>query len=57
MTKFKRCAVGLLSALLTAGAGSVFAQEDLQIEEIVVTAQKREQSIHDVPVSVTAIGA
>lgn len=57
MTKFKRCAVGLLSALLTAGAGSVFAQEDLQIEEIVVTAQKREQSIQDVPVSVTAIGA
>ena len=36
---------------------AALAESDLQIEEIVVTAQKREQSIQDVPVSVTAISA
>ena len=41
--------VGLL-ALATASTG--FAQ---QLEEIVVTAQKREQSLNDVPMSVSAV--
>jgi iron complex outermembrane receptor protein len=44
------------SSLYLAGliaAGPVFAQS--QIEEIVVTAQKREQSLQEVPVSITAI--
>ena len=49
--------IALLSVLLMAGAGSAIAQDSLQIEEIVVTAQKREQSLQDVPVSVTAIDA
>ena len=35
---------------------SAFAQ-DLALEEIVVTAQKREESVQDIPVSVTAITA
>ncbi len=42
-----------MSALLGLMAGNVQAQSS-QIEEIVVTAQKREQNIQDVPVAVTA---
>ena len=51
-------AVSMPLALLL--AQSVYAQqgdadEQLTLEEIVVTAQKREQSIQDVPISVTAL--
>jgi len=46
----------LFFTLLTTVCAAL-AESDLQIEEIVVTAQKREQSIQDVPVSVTAISA
>ncbi len=42
-----------LSAVLT---GSALAQEAGVLEEIIVTAQKREQSLQEVPISVTAIG-
>lgn len=48
-----------LSAMLTA-AGTARAQEAAtgsQVEEIVVTAQKREQAALDVPMSLTAYGA
>jgi iron complex outermembrane recepter protein len=51
---------GVSTALL---AAPVFAQdaapaeEDAGLEEIVVTAQKREQNLQDVPVSVTALSA
>ena len=40
-----------------AGAASTTAQEDAgwQLEEVVVTAQKREQNLSDVPVAVTAL--
>ncbi len=31
------------------------AADDMAIEDIVVTAQKREQSVHDVPLSITAV--
>ena len=44
----------LASAVL---APTAMAQSALEIEEITVTAQKREQSLGDVPVTVTAIGA
>ena len=40
-------------------AGQAFAQDaasDTQVEEIVVTAQKREQNLQDVPVAVSAFG-
>lgn len=44
--------IGLLICLLTSYASTGFSAE---LEEIVVTAQKREQSIQDVPITITAI--
>jgi iron complex outermembrane receptor protein len=44
--------VGVSAAALGALAGPAFAQTE--IEELVVTAEKREQSLQDVPVAVTA---
>lgn len=41
-------------SLLAISAG-VTAQDDFALEEIVVTAQKREQSLQDVPISITAV--
>ena len=40
-----------------AGTASSSAQEDAgwQLEEVVVTAQKREEKLSDVPVAVTAL--
>ena len=35
-------------------SSSVFAQQDFELEEIVVTAQRREQNQQEVPVSITA---
>jgi len=49
------------SLAVLAGAAAVpstaFSQENrLQLEEVIVTARKREESIQDVPISVTALG-
>lgn len=41
------CAIGLITSAFTIGASA-------QLEEVVVTAQKRAQSIQDVPISITA---
>ena len=46
----------LPSLALLLAASAVTAQQPA-LEEIVVTAQKREQSLMDVPISVTAVGA
>ena len=40
-----------------AAAGSAIAQETTVFEPVVVTAQKREQSIYDVPVAISAFSA
>lgn len=45
-------AIGLSSALLAAGTQAA----EFQLEEIVVTAQKRAESLQDVPISVSAVG-
>ncbi|WP_372865200.1 TonB-dependent receptor plug domain-containing protein, partial [Spongiibacter sp.] len=45
-----------LSPLLPLSLLSSFAQAAPMLEEVVVTAQLREQSLQDVPVSVSAIG-
>jgi outer membrane receptor protein involved in Fe transport len=49
---------GALFAALTLPAGAIAqeAQEtDLAVDEIIVTAQKREQNIQDVPIAITAL--
>ena len=43
----------LLPLVLAVAAGGVAAQDKLVLEEIIVTAQKREQQIQDVPISMT----
>jgi len=45
------CGVAALTAAL-AFAGGAFAQDGTQVEEIVVTAQKRSENLQDVPISV-----
>ncbi len=51
----------LASSCLAAAAAPAFAQdavqEDVGLEEIVVTAQKREQNLQSVPVAVTALSS
>ena len=52
-TKFS---IGVFLPVLGLLAYDVLAQDSLVLEEITVTAQKREQSLKDVPISVSAIG-
>jgi iron complex outermembrane recepter protein len=47
--------LSLLSAAIMSPP-SVFAQDGIVLEEVIVTAQRREQNLQDVPVSVTAFG-
>ena len=57
MSIYKNLTMSLiaLNLLFSVSQGDVFAQENtsLQIEEIIVTAQKREQSAQDVPIAIT----
>ncbi len=50
----KACAYSV-SVLAASGALTAAAQEQLMLEEVVVTAQKREQSLQDVPASVSVM--
>src|ERR1041384_5062692 len=56
-----RWSLGLLATtMLTAVAGPAFAQaatEAPQLEEVVVTAQKRSENLQDVPISIQALGS
>lgn len=52
----KALALGLLSPVLVSVSPALAQSESLAIEEIVVTARKKSESIQDVPVSVSAIG-
>lgn len=52
----------IVLAIMTFGSGAVFsvsAQDGtgMQLEEIIVTAQRREESLQEIPISVTAISA
>jgi iron complex outermembrane receptor protein len=55
-TNSARLVAGCSMIALTAGAHAQSADNDFALEEIVVTAQKREQSLQDVPISVSALG-
>ena len=48
-------ATGIMVAL--ASPAVVAQSDDLAIEEIVTTAQKREQSLQDVPISIQMLGS
>ena len=56
-TGTRRPLLFLTSALSTVFMSSVPSYAALELEEIIVTAQKREQSLMDIPISVTAISA
>ncbi|MDB5448343.1 MAG: TonB-dependent receptor [Phenylobacterium sp.] len=51
----RRLAAVSIFALAAAGAGAAQAQQSVALEEIVVTAQKREQPALEVPISLTAL--
>jgi outer membrane receptor protein involved in Fe transport len=52
-----RLAVTASILALAAGAGQAFAQEATQVEDVIVTAQKREESIQQVPIAVSALSS
>ena len=54
MEKFNLRLVNCLVSTGVLFAGNSFAQSDFLLEEVVVTAQKREQSAQDVGIAVTA---
>jgi len=57
-TSQRHRALGLLaSTMLTAAAPAVAQTTSHQLEEVVVTAQKRSENLQDVPVSVQALGS
>ncbi|MAT93565.1 MAG: hypothetical protein CME59_13275 [Halioglobus sp.] len=45
-----------VSAALAPWSGQALGQAQIQLEEVIVTARKRAESIQDVPISVTALG-
>jgi iron complex outermembrane receptor protein len=56
-TGILRSAVALAVSLAMSGPDPAFAQSDVTLEEVVVTARKRDESLHDVPVAVNAFSA
>lgn len=53
---FVRAGVSALAIGLVAATPAIAQEEATGLQDIIVTAQKREQSLQDVPIAVTAIG-
>ncbi len=54
MTFFKRTLLGSTAALFALSSVPAFAQNTSGIEEIVVTARKRQESLQEIPIAITA---
>jgi hypothetical protein len=57
MKRFNVFNAASLSALSLVGPGAALAQQSAGLEEIIVTAQKRSESIQEVPLSITALSS
>lgn len=55
--KVKPLSLVLLGAVVGAPLSPAIAQSRTMLEEVIVTAQKREEAIQDVPIAITALGA
>ena len=55
-TALATAVLATLAAAQTAGAQPVAADEATVLAEIIVTAQKREQKLQDVPIAVSVVG-
>ena len=53
--KGRQRALAVLVGAIAACGGPVVQAEELKLDEIIVTAQKREQSLQDVPLAVSAL--
>jgi len=56
-TAFRKAPLALACAAATLLSGQVAAQDTLVLEEIMVTASKRSESLQDVAMSITALGS
>ena len=54
MTRLRRSLLSALSLTMLQLPSTVFAQQGLTLEEVIVTARKREESLQEVPVAVSA---
>ena len=50
-----KASLSIASVLIALQCGQAYAQDNRQFDEVIVTAQKRAQSLQDVPIAVTAI--
>lgn len=56
MHQYQKGWAAVLSILAITQTPPIYAQERRVLEEVIVTAQKRAQSLQDIPMSVSAIG-
>ena len=57
MTQQRTLASALCLALSTTAAGGLYAAERAVLEEVIVTAQKREENLQTVPLAISALSA